>query len=98
MDGYMKVYGRDWNNIDVEDWQAYSTAVRKLSEITYREHRWHINPLNLKRGVRTYHLDHKVPIIECFKRGWSPEQAASVNNLQILRAEDNLSKSRSLHT
>jgi hypothetical protein len=94
MAAYMKIFGRDWNNINVEDWEAYSLSVRRLTEITYKKHKSIINPLGLKRGVNTYHLDHIVPIVECFKRGWPPEQAADLSNLQMLEAKANLSKGR----
>jgi hypothetical protein len=98
MAAFMKAFGRDWNNIDVKDWEAYRVSVRKLTEITYKKHQSVINPLGLKRGMRAYHLEHIIPIVECFKRGWTPEQAADLSNLQLLEAKDNLSKGRTLIT
>lgn len=91
MDAFIEKYGRDF---DVTLWEEYSTKVRRLTEKTYQKHKHEINPLNLKRGVHTYHLDHKMPIIEGFLQGIPAEQIAAKENLQILRAFDNISKGR----
>lgn len=91
MDAYIEKYGRDF---DVTLWEEYRTKVRRLTEKTYKQHKFEINPLNLKRGVRTFHLDHRMPIIEGFLQGIPAEQIAAKENLQILPAFDNLSKGR----
>lgn len=95
MAGYIEKYGRDF---DVALWEEYRTKVRRLTEQTYKKHKFEINPLNLKRGVHTYHLDHKMPIIEGFLQGIPAEQIAAKENLQILPAFDNISKGRSYAT
>lgn len=89
LDGYIEKYGREYN---LEEFEAYSKIVRKQSEKTYRLHKNTINPLDLKRGKTDYHLDHIVPIVECFKRNIPIQIAASLDNLQILSYHDNLSK------
>lgn len=81
MAAFIEKYGRDF---DVTLWEEYSTKVRRLTEKTYQKHKHEINPLNLKRGVHTYHLDHKMPIIEGFLQGIPAEQIAAKENLQIL--------------
>jgi hypothetical protein len=91
MTAYLEEYGRDF---DVALWEEYSTKARRLTEKTYQMHKDEINPLNLKRGYRTYHLDHKMPIIEGFLQGIPVEVIAAKENLQILKAEVNLSKGR----
>ena len=89
MAGYLEKYGRDF---DVTLWEEYRTKVRRLTEQTYKKHKFEINPLNLKRGLKTYHLDHRMPIIEGFLQGIPAEQIAAKENLQILPAFDNISK------
>jgi hypothetical protein len=77
-------------------WEAYRRRTRQLTEVTYRLHKATINPLNLKRGLTTYHLDHKFPIIEGFLQGHSPEFIARVQNLELLTSLENISKGRQL--
>ena len=91
MNAYIEKYGRDF---DVTLWEEYRTKVRRLTEKTYKQHKFEINPLNLKRGMKTFHLDHKMPIIEGFLQGIPAEQIAAKENLQILPAFDNISKGR----
>lgn len=88
---YVEIYGRDY---DLKKFTDYATKVRRMSDKIYKQNVDVINPRGLKRGWRTYHLDHIVPIVECFKRGWSPEKAAALENLQMLTAGDNLSKGK----
>jgi hypothetical protein len=55
-----------------------------------------INPNDYRRtlcGVENgYQLDHKVSIKEAFENGWTPEQCADVNNLQMLSWKENREK------
>lgn len=87
---FMEKNARDY---DLKKWDDYRLLVRKLSDITYRQFKEEINPMNHRRGKKTWHLDHIFPIIECFKQGWEPEKAASKENLQMLHWQDNLMKS-----
>lgn len=59
---------------------------------TFKQFLERVNPDYLKGLNHGYHLDHIVPIIECFKRGWSAEKAANISNLQMLYWTENLSK------
>jgi len=78
------------------DLRAYTRKVRGLSEKTYRDNIDIINPNRHPRmlGNQGWHLDHVISIVKCFKRGWVPEQAAVLGNLQLLPAGENLSKGR----
>lgn len=89
---YIAKYGIDESRLD--EWETYRKLVRRLTEKTYRLNKDIINPLNLKRGVFEYHLDHKLPIIEGFLQGLPPAQLAAIDNLQMLTSTQNLSKSR----
>lgn len=91
MAAFIEKYGRDF---DVALWEEYKVAARRMTERTYKANEQEINPLNLKRGVRTWHLDHKIPIIEGFLQGIPVEVIAAKENLQILPAFTNMSKGR----
>jgi hypothetical protein len=78
------------------DLRAYTKKVRTLSEHTYSANIDLINPERHQRmlGNQGHHLDHIISIVECFKRGWHPEQASALENLQMLTAGQNMSKGR----
>lgn len=90
LEGYLALYARDYNLSDFND---YKKVVRGISDKMYRKFKDQINPDNLTRGKKTYHLDHIIPIIECFKQGWPVEKASHPDNLQILTWTENLFKS-----
>lgn len=90
LDGFMDKYAIDY---DLDKANYYRRLVRRMTEQTYKKNKRVINPNDLPRGRNTgYHIDHVVPIIECFKQGWSAEQASDVSNLQMLEWSENLSK------
>jgi hypothetical protein len=91
--GYMKKHARKY---DLKLYEDYRAKVRFITEKTYNQNKHIINPLNLPRGLGNinYHLDHKVPIIACFLENISPENAASLINLQMMDAKLNLTKSK----
>ena len=92
MSGYIAKYGASYN---IKDKHDYVKCVRGLSNKTLDVYESFINPEKLNRGINDYHLDHRVPIIWCFKRGIYPELVALCTNLQMLSAEQNLKKGRS---
>jgi hypothetical protein len=94
--GYKEKYGIDESRI--AEWDTYRKLTRRLTEVTYRKHKDEINPENLSRSMKTFHLDHKVPIIYGFLNNLKPEDIAAKENLQILSASDNLSKARKSFT
>lgn len=91
--GYIEKNGVDY---DLATFKQYKRKVHGLSDITYEENKQTLNPTNEVRGLAgldgVYHLDHKVPIIQAFKEGWSPERCAEISNLQMLPWSENLSK------
>ena len=92
--GYIAKYGMSPERL--KEWEGYSRLVRRLSDATYRKYKAEINPHNHPRGLKTYHLDHKFPIIEGFLQGVDPEILADKSNLQMLPSIQNISKGRSL--
>lgn len=83
---------------DLTEYRGYARKVRRLTGRTYAAWRHVINPLDHPRGRSTgfWHLDHKVPVIWCFKHGVPPEVAAAPQNLQMLPVQENLRKGRRL--
>lgn len=92
-DAYMKIYGRDYTNIDYADWDVYRLSVRRLSDITWRDNQAALNSDGVKRSMSGWHLDHIVPIIVCFREGITTERAASIENLRLMTAQDNMARS-----
>jgi hypothetical protein len=90
LDAYLEKFGYK----DLLAYARYQKRVRALSDKVYQEHKHEINPHNLDRGMYTYHLDHKVTIIEGFMRKLEPEFIARKENLQMLSATENLRKGR----
>jgi len=91
--GYVEKNGVDY---DEATFKQYKHQVQGKSDLVYKANEKLLNPTGLVRGLAgikgAYHLDHKTPIIECFKKGWTPEQASHINNLQMLHWQENLSK------
>lgn len=78
------------------EYKKYSRRVRFLTEKVYAKYYGIINPDNKPRtlcGVPGgYQLDHKKSIRYCYDNGYSIEDCASVENLQIITWEENLKK------
>lgn len=95
MTAYVEKHGA---NYDLAAFEDYQKKVRKMSARTYEAYKHVINPQNYPRGRSAgfWHLDHKVPIIWCFKNDVPPEVAAGLQNLQMLPVVENLQKSGKL--
>lgn len=98
MEYYVQKYQRDY---DLKKYLDYQSVVRKLSEKALKKFPHLINPLNLVRGrvdldPTAANLDHKVPIIEGFKRGIPPEIIAHPRNLEMIPWRDNFVKKQSM--
>lgn len=93
MVGYKKKYGITYN---LGDRQSYVRLVRSLSDRNYRIYQQIINPGGVERSSDKHHLDHRIPVIWCFKSGLPPELPALCTNLQMLTAEENLTKGSKL--
>ena len=75
-------------------YKKYKGLVHRLSGYTYTKNIDIINPNLYTRtlcGVEGgWQLDHIIPIKECYEKGISPEEAASIHNLRMLPWKDNL--------
>jgi hypothetical protein len=71
----------------------YRKEVDRLSSMTYTRYKKIINPNNLKRSPRDYHLDHRVSVYEGFVNNIPPAIISSIWNLQMLPARENYIKS-----
>lgn len=91
MAGYMAKNARDY---DMKKWEDYRNYVRRISNKTYKENVQKLNPNNLIRSKKDNHLDHKIPLIVCFKEGVDANIAGSLQNLCFVSARDNLSKNK----
>ena len=77
---------------EISDLSYYTSQVRNLTERIYKIHKTTINPKKLKRGKYTYHIDHKISIKMGFDNKIPIHIIASVHNLEMKHALDNLSK------
>jgi hypothetical protein len=83
----------DWTDITGrEDFYAYSRKVRAMTEQNYRKHKDHINPDGLRRTTKI-HLDHILSVMDGFVQSISPEIVAHPQNLRLISAAANHSKS-----
>ncbi|WP_407305373.1 NUMOD3 domain-containing DNA-binding protein [Acinetobacter sp.] len=73
------------HDLDREGGSSYRYKVDRLTAINWKL-------AGNKKPKNGFHLDHKVPVSECFKRGLTPEVCAHICNLQVLTAEENLRK------
>jgi hypothetical protein len=73
-------------------WYPWRKEARRLTEFTLRrrENQRLIPGIEL-RG-RSFHVDHIVPLYKAFSLGWTPMQAAAVENLQMLSLAENHAK------
>lgn len=82
--------------INKKPFAEYRYKVQRLSELIYEEHMDKINPQNLPRTLcgidGGYQLDHVISIKSGFDRNLSPENIASIDNLQMLPWEANRAK------
>lgn len=69
--------------------QIYRYYVLKETKRSYRIYQKIINPLNLKRGKFTYHLDHRFSIVEGFNNNIMPNIIGSHYNLEMLPMKEN---------
>jgi hypothetical protein len=85
---------RTTRNPLIKEYTKYARTVHALSHKIYEQNINIINPENHPRtlcGVKDgWQLDHIVPIKECFQKGMTPEEAASITNLRMLPWYDNL--------
>ena len=82
--------------LNIPQYQKYVRKVRYLSETNYAKYKEIINPDDYPRtlcGVDGgYQLDHILGVRECFDKGISIEECASLQNLQMIPWKENLQK------
>jgi hypothetical protein len=75
-------------------WKRYKKIVYGYSNIEYQKHLTIINPENLKRGNKDYHIDHMYSIRDAFYNNVPPEIVGSYVNLRMISKEENLLKGK----
>jgi len=71
----------------------YRRSVDYFTKMNYRKFKDVVNPLNLKRSVFDFQVDHKFSVLHGFKNNVDIKVIANPYNLQMLTAEDNKRKS-----
>jgi len=84
----IKYYSKD----DLENFNIYKEAIYNLSNRLYNKYKSYINPLNLKRGKYSYHLDHIYSVIDGYENNIPVEIISNPNNLRLISAQENFSK------
>ena len=74
------------------EYSVYVKEVWRITETSYKDNISLINPDNLPRGHKEYHLDHKYSMAQGFIEKLPPDVIGSFHNLQILWYKDNISK------
>jgi hypothetical protein len=93
---WLKKYNIKRKESNRTDYQKYKSKVYALSEKNYKQHKDVINPNDYPRGLcgvpESYQLDHIIAITDCYKYGYTVEEASAISNLQMLTWKDNLDK------
>jgi hypothetical protein len=77
----------------------YQSQVRRLTMINYNKYKNYINPSNLPRGKKTYHIDHIYSVYDGFTNNIPANVIAHPANLQMLSSKQNIIKrTKSHHT
>lgn len=90
---------KEWQSLNPKDrtlMEEYYNAVRLVTNRSWYEHFYIINPERLQRS-KDLHLDHIYSIAEGFKNGIPPEIIGHWTNLRLLPKLDNSSKGADCH-
>jgi hypothetical protein len=92
----IKIYSNEHNlnTYNPTQWETFSKAVRSQN---YRGKYFKHHNLNPKE-YKSHHVDHRIPVVECFRKGWTVEQTNDINNLQLLSDKENLKKGSKYET
>jgi hypothetical protein len=74
------------------NYSTYLKVVRILTSKTYNNNLERVNPNGFTLSRYSYNLDHIVPIKECYRHSIDVYTAASIENLKVITAKENLSK------
>ena len=81
---------------NLDDYAQYSYRVRLLTDVTKKQNASIIDPDKLRRGKSygdDWVVDHRASVRACYYAGISIEEASSVDNLRLLQASENGTKS-----
>lgn len=87
-----------WDNAkqynDLTLWEIYSKICRSISNKTYKENKYLINPNGLEITTNKFHIDHVYSISDGYKNKIPPYIISSMPNLQVLWCSENISKNK----
>jgi hypothetical protein len=72
---------------DAKDYRSYARKCRKIAQQWAKSEGYEI-------GQQTYHVDHKLSLLDCYYAGLSVEVASHPKNLQVIPANENVAKGR----
>jgi hypothetical protein len=92
----ISVKSKEWQAKDRTDIEEYYNAVRLITNKSWYDHFYIINPDRLQRS-KDLHLDHVYSIAEGFKNNIPPEIIGHWTNLRLIPKIDNSSKGATCH-
>lgn len=80
---------------EIERFETYSKTVRSLTRFTFNKNKNLIDPNGLKDlDSKNHHIDHIYSISDGFINNIEPKIIASVNNLRVIKKDENLKKGK----
>ena len=77
---------------NLQGFWLYRRIIENTTNVEYNKFKNKINPSNLIRGIKKYHLDHKYSVAEGFKNNIPIYIISNYKNLQMLYYKDNIRK------
>lgn len=84
--------GTQINDEIINSFIEYKKCANNITLTIYRNNKKYINPNNLKRGIKSYHLDHKYSIKQGFLNNLPIEIITHPCNLHLIEHKENLKK------
>ena len=72
---------------DAKDYRAYARKCRLMAQQWAKENGYVL-------GQQTYHVDHKLSLLDCYYAGLSVDVASNPANLRVISASENVAKGR----
>lgn len=72
---------------DAKDYRSYARKCRKIAQQWAKNNKYKI-------GQQTYHVDHKLSLLDCYYAGLSVNIASHPANLRVIPANENVAKGR----
>jgi hypothetical protein len=72
---------------DAKDYRAYARKCRLIAQKWAKENGYVL-------GQQTYHVDHKLSLLDCYYAGLSVNVASDPANLRVISASENIAKGR----